>query len=143
MTKKNINELTCQWVNDLHPTSAQLETMQTHCPRGKPAMNLKTDPNKCRTVCWQLSFNNRMNDTNSCCDLMIASNYTEINPTVTILHLNIQPKIKEKSCNLSWICDHSVLISEASYIDSIYEGIIPTHNTTWRLKLSTLIIISG
>jgi hypothetical protein len=64
-------------------------------------MNLKTDPNKCRTVCWQLSFNNRMNDTNSYCDLMIASNYTEINPTVTILHLNIQPKIKEKSCNLS------------------------------------------
>jgi hypothetical protein len=64
-------------------------------------MNLKIVLNKCRTMCWQLSFNNRMNDTNSCCDLMIASNYIEINLIVTTLHLIIQLKIKEKSCHLS------------------------------------------
>ena len=85
----------------MHPTYVQLKNIQPPCLRGKPAMNLKTVPNKCRAMCWQLSFNNIMNDTNMCCDLMIASNYIKINLIVTTFHLIIQLKIKEKSCHLS------------------------------------------
>jgi hypothetical protein len=64
-------------------------------------MNLETILNKSRTMCWQLSFNNRIDDTNRSCDLMIASDYIKINLVVTTLHLIIQLKIKEKSCHLS------------------------------------------
>ena len=68
---KQANEIKEQTNLLMHPTSVQQRISSHLYPRSKPATNLKIAPNKCETIRWKLSFDNRTYNGDSHNDLMI------------------------------------------------------------------------